>query len=85
MSRSVTLIRDDIERLVSERADVYRRQQGAYVFSDDLADVRAGLDAGLRMLWEELRFARADRLRHGELSAVESWVLVSRLPRMAFA
>jgi len=85
MARSVTHIRDDIERLVSERADVYRRQQGAYVFADDLADVRAGLDAGLRILWEELRGARADRLRHGELSAVESWVLVSRLPRMAFA
>jgi len=85
VSRSVTHIRDDIERLVSERADVYRRQQGAYVFSDDLAGVRAGLDARLRMLWEELRGARADRLRVGELSAVESWVLVSRLPRMAFA
>lgn len=86
MARRVTEIRADIERLVDERADIYRRQQGVYyVFAEDLADERAGLDARLRGLWEELRFARADRLRHGELSGFEAWVLVQRHQRLAYA
>ncbi len=82
----MTLIRDEIETLVAERRELYRRQaEDTFAFATDLAEIRAGLDAKLRGLWEELRFARADRLRHGELSALEAWVLVARVPQMALA
>jgi hypothetical protein len=85
MARRVTEIRYDIERLVAERADIYRRQQGIYVFCHDLADERAGLDARLRFLWEEMRQARADILRVSSMSDGEARIVVARVPRMAFA
>ena len=80
----MTLIRDDIETLVAERADLYLRQQGC-VFAQDLADARVGLDARLRMLWEELRQARADVLRVASMTDGEARLVVSRVPQLAFA
>lgn len=85
MARSMTHIRDDIERLVAERADLYRRQQGSYVYASDLADERAGVDAKLRWLWEELRQARADVLRVGSLTDGEARIIAARVPRLALA
>jgi ABC-type phosphate transport system auxiliary subunit len=85
MARRVTEIRADIERLVAERRDIYRRQQAIYAFSQDLADERAGLDARLRYLWEEMRQARADILRVASMSDGEARIIVGRVPRMALA
>ena len=87
MARTVTQIRDDIETYVAKRADVYARQQraewGADV--DNLRDERAGIEANLRYLWEELREARVEPVRRARLTGDEALAISRAFPRMAVA
>ena len=87
MARTVTEIRDDIEREVAKRANVYQRQQtadwGADV--DNLRDERAGIEANLRYLWEELREARVEPIRRARLTGDEALAISRGVKRMALA
>jgi hypothetical protein len=84
MARRMIDIRDDIEATVRRRADVYRRQADSG--TPELADVRCGLDAELRLLWGELREARADSwtlLR--DFTPQDARILIRSNPRLVLA
>ena len=83
MARSLVEIRDDIEYTVARRADVYRRQ--AKDSTPELADVRAGLDAELRILWEEYRFARVDVRSLAEFTPSDVRRIIRHNPRVVIA
>lgn len=80
----MTDIRDDIEATVIRRADVYRRQ--AQDGTPELADVRAGLDAELRLLWQEYREARMDMVGSlRDFTPADARLLVRSNPRLVLA
>ena len=87
MARTVTQIRDDIERAVAKRADLFRRQQacGWTPDAETMRDERAGIEASLHYLWEELRAARVEPLRRGGLTGAEAFAISRAIPRMAVA
>lgn len=59
MARSLSDIRDDIERATDARYEVWRELAGTgWPTNETLVERRAHLDARLRYLWEELREER---------------------------
>jgi hypothetical protein len=83
MGRSLVEIREEIEYAVRRRADVYRRQ--SCDGTPELAEIRAGIDAELRLLWEEYREARVDMVGMVDLSAEDVRRIIRHNPRVVLA
>jgi hypothetical protein len=83
MARSIPDIRDDIERTVRRRAAIYSRQSVEQ--TPELADIRAGHDAELRLLWEELRTARVNLVGLADFTPEDARRIIRHNPSVVLA